>query len=137
MKARFTLAIVMLSFWPIAQASLIEDLLGRPAIQALLGQPDLRALIQRCADASYRQKNLGTCQQVDEANRLAKIPPEVRALLAKPASAASIRELCLAVQVLPARNTYLCKELANADLDFAAMAKKAEMSRQQDAYLDR
>jgi hypothetical protein len=109
----------------------IEDLLARPAIQALLGRQDLATVVQRCADAANRQKNLAACQLADEANRLARIPLELRLLLARPAAAASIRELCLAAQVTPARDTYLCKELTTADLEFAALSKSAETARQQ------
>lgn len=133
----FALAVLLVNGWTVARAGLIEDLLARPAIQSLLGQPDLKALMQRCSDASYRQKNAAICQQVEAANRLARIPPEVRSLLASPASAASIRELCLAVQVTSARNSYLCKELTIADLDFAALARNADTARQQQQVQDR
>jgi len=133
MKKQLFLAItlVLIGASQAAYAGVIEDLLARPAIQALLGRPDLATVVQRCTDATYRQKNLGACQQADEANRLARIPPELRTLLASPVAAASIRELCLAAQVTPARNTYLCKELTAGDLGFAAMAKNAEIARQQ------
>lgn len=114
-----------------AHAGVIEDLLARPAIQALLGRQDLATVVQRCADAIYRPKNQATCQLADEANRLIRIPLELRAVLANPKAAASIRELCLAAQVTPARNTYLCNELTTADLGFAAMAKDADAARQQ------
>lgn len=134
MKNRFTLAAALflagMLQWP-AHAGVIEDLLARPAIQALLGRQDLGTIVQRCTDAVYRQANITSCQLADEANRLARMPLELRLVLARPAAAASIRELCLAAQVTPARDTYLCKELAAADLEFAAMSKRADVARQQ------
>ena len=105
-----------------AQAGIIEDLLAVPAIQSLLGrQPELQAVVQRCATASYKQRNAAICQQAEEAARLASMPPVLRTVLATPASAASIRELCLAVQSGPAQNSYLCAELAKADIGFKAL----------------
>ena len=44
-----------------------------------------------------------------------------RTVLATPASAVSIGELCLAVQSGPAQNSYLCAELAKADIGFKAL----------------
>lgn len=133
MTARLVLAaaLALAAALPAAHAGVIEDLLARPAIQALLGRQDLPTVVQRCTDANYRQRNLVACRQADEATRLARIPPELRTVLANPVTAASIRELCLAAQVTPARDTYLCKELTTADLGFAALAKSADTARQQ------
>ncbi len=117
-------------FLPVAQAGILEDLLARPAIQALLGrQSDIQGMLQKCVDSAYRKRNEASCQQVEDANRLAKVPPELRAVLAVPASAASIRELCLAAQVTPARNSYLCAELTKGDLGFAALVQSADKAR--------
>jgi hypothetical protein len=131
MKTPLALCPGLVGMLPVAQAGLIEDLLSRPALQALIGQPDLKALLQRCTDANNERKNLSVCRQVDEANRLARIPLEVCTLMASPASAASSRELCLAAQATSACNSYLCKELASPDLDFAVIAKNADMAWQQ------
>ena len=108
-----------------AHAGVIEDLLAIPAIQSLLGrQPELAALANRCIDANYRQRNQATCKQAEEAVRLAKIPPEVRAVLARPAAAASLRELCLGVQATPLAATYLCSELGKAEVGFTALSEE-------------
>jgi hypothetical protein len=110
---------------PVAQAGILEDLLAIPAIQSLLGrQPDLQATVKRCTDAKYRQANTTACQQAEQAERLAKMPPELRAVLAVPASAGSIRELCLAAQGGPKQNSHLCAELSKADSSFQTLAEQ-------------
>ena len=107
---------------PLANAGVLEDLLAIPAIQSLLGRtPDLQATVQRCTDARYRQRNATACQQADQAARLAKVPPELRAVLAVPASSASLRELCLMAQGTVVRGTYLCAELGKADTSFKTL----------------
>jgi len=122
MKIRVALALVAahLVTSPVAHAGVIEELLALPAIQSLLGRlPDVQATLQRCAsEGRYRQRNAAVCQQAENASRLAKMPLELRAVLAMPAASASIRELCLAVQSGPTQNSYLCAELAKADLGF-------------------
>ncbi|GEM_PF-1438088 len=121
MKYRLALALVAAQFVasPVANAGVMEELLALPAIQSLLGRlPDVQATLQRCADVRYKQRNAGLCQQAESASRLAKMPLELRAVLAVPAASASIRELCLAVQSGPTQNSYLCAELAKADLGF-------------------
>ena len=122
---RITLIAVLVFVTPWAHAGIIEDLLASPTIQSLLGrQPELQAAIQKCADARFRQRNASLCQQAEEAARLARVPPELRAVLASPSSAASIRELCLAVQTGPVQNSYLCAELVKADASFKALVEQ-------------
>ena len=106
---------------PNVQAGVIEDLLAKPAIQALLGrQQDLQSALKNCADAKYQQRNARLCQEAADAARVARMPPELRALVATPHGSASIRELCLAAQGTPAQTTYLCTELGKADPVFNA-----------------
>ncbi len=105
-----------------AQAGIVEDLLAVPAIQSLLGRiPELQAAVQRCANTGFRQRNTAICEQAESAARLARVPPELRTLLSTPAAAASIRELCLAVQSTAVQNSYLCAELAKADSGFKVL----------------
>ena len=107
---------------PVAQAGILEDLLASPAIQSLLNRvPELQATVQRCADARYRQRNTPACQQAEQAARLAKVPPELRAVLAVPAASTSLRDLCLAVQASKTQETYLCAELGKADTSFKSL----------------
>ena len=110
---------------PVAQAGILEDLLASPAIQSLLNRvPELQSTVQRCADARYRQRNTAVCVQAENAARLAKVPPEVRAVLSVPASAASLRDLCLAVQQTNMQETYLCAELGKADTGFKSLIEQ-------------
>ena len=110
---------------PVAQAGILEDLLASPAIQSLLNRvPELQATMQRCADAKYKQRNTAACVQAENAARLAKVPPEVRAVLSVPASAASLRDLCLAVQQTNMQETYLCAELGKADTGFKSLIEQ-------------
>lgn len=101
---------------PVAQAGLIEDLLAVPAIQSLLGRlPELNPLVKQCEDISYKQRNPALCQQAEQAAKLAKMPPELRAVMATPQAAASLRQLCIAAIGKPAYNSYLCTELVKVD----------------------
>ena len=121
----FAILSVLMALMPAAQAGIIEELLAVPAIQSLLGrQPELQAAVQRCGNANFRQRNTNLCEQAEAASRLAKVPPELRTLLANPAASASIRELCLAVQSTAAQNSYLCSELVKADSGFRAMVEQ-------------
>ena len=114
---------------PIAQAGVLEDLLASPAIQSLLNRvPELQATVQRCADAKYRQRNAAACVQAENAARLAKVPAEVRAVLSVPASAASLRDLCLAVQQTKVQETYLCAELGKADTGFKTLIEQRRVA---------
>lgn len=124
-RLRHVLMIASVLITPVAQAGILEDLLAIPAIQSLLGrQPDLQATVKRCADARFRQANATACQQAEQAERLARMPPELRAVLAVPASAGSIRELCLAAQGGPKQNSHLCAELSKADSSFQSLAEQ-------------
>ena len=114
---------------PVAQAGILEDLLASPAIQSLLNRvPELQATVQRCADAKYRQRNAAACVQAENAARLAKVPAEVRAVLSVPASAASLRDLCLAVQQTKVQETYLCAELGKADTGFKTLIEQRRLA---------
>ena len=62
-----------------------------------------------------------TRQQAEQAARLAKVPPELRAVLAVPAASTSLRDLCLAVQASKTQETYLCAELGKADTSFKSL----------------
>jgi len=125
LPSRLLVALAFAASINAAQAGVIEDLLASPAIQSLLGrQPELQTILQRCTEARYRQRNTAVCKQADEASRLAKIPPDLRAVLASPAASASIRELCLGAQATPTSSTYLCTELGKADVGFAALAEE-------------
>ena len=119
------LGLALIFSFPAAQAGILEDLLASPAIQSLLNRvPELQATVQRCADARYRQRNTAVCVQAENAARLAKVPPEVRAVLSVPASAASLRDLCLAVQQTNMQETYLCAELGKADTGFKSLIEQ-------------
>ena len=119
------LGLALIFSFPAAQAGILEDLLASPAIQSLLNRvPELQATVQRCADVRYRQRNTAVCVQAENAARLAKVPPEVRAVLSVPASAASLRDLCLAVQQTNMQETYLCAELGKADTGFKSLIEQ-------------
>ena len=122
---KITSLLVLVGTMSLARAGIIEDLLAAPAVQSLLGRlPELQAVVQRCSDARYKQRNPKICQQAEEASRLARMPPELRVVLSNPTTAASMRELCLAVQASAARNSYLCAELSKADANFATLAEQ-------------
>jgi len=121
------LAACMLTAHPAAQAGIIEDLLAMPAIQAWLGRvPELAPLVQRCDDVNYRQRNLELCQQAAQAAQLARMPPELRAVMASPPAAASLRELCVAAIGKPAYNGYLCTQLYQYDENFKALSQRIQ-----------
>ncbi len=108
----------------IAQAGVIEDLLALPAIQSLLGRiPELPNLVRNCGDAGYKQRNLAFCQQAEQAALLAKMPAELRAVMARKESAISLRELCVAAIGNLPRESYLCAELYKFDTDFQSQSR--------------
>ncbi len=112
-----------------AQAGILEDLLALPAIQSLLGRlPELPVITRNCADPAFKQRNLTLCQQAEQAAQLAKMPPELRAVMATPPAAASLRELCLAAIGTPAYDGYLCSELYKFDETFQ---KQSQLQRQE------
>lgn len=134
LRVTLVLAAAMLMAHPAAQAGLIEDLLALPAIQSLLGRiPELEPLVKRCDDPVYRQRNLELCQRATQAAELAKMPPELRAVMASPPAAASLRQLCVAVIGQPAQSSYLCAELGKFDTAFQDQARRV----QQRAFEDR
>ena len=124
----------LLVFAPSAPAGVLEDLLAIPAIQSLLGRaPELQATVQRCADTRYRQRNATVCLQAEQAARLARVPPELRAVLAVPTASASLRDLCLTAQGTKIQETYLCVELGKADTTFKTLMdqRRAEAAQTQ------
>lgn len=133
---RFLIAMLLSAgcvFQP-AQAGILEDLLAVPAIQALLGRlPELAPLVTRCENIAYKQRNLTLCQQAAQAAQLAKMPPELRAVMATPPAAASLRELCLAAIGRPAYDGYLCSELYKFDETF----KGQSQLKQQEDFMNR
>lgn len=130
LRAGWMLAIVMLAAQPAAQAGVIEDLLAIPAIQSLLGRlPELDPLVKRCENIAYRQRNLTLCQQATQAYQLARMPPELRAVMSTPLAAASLRELCLSAIGRPAYNGYLCTELSRFDESFKAESSEKQQER--------
>lgn len=109
-----------------AAAGKLEELLAIPAIQALLNkQVDLVTSLGRCTDAAYAQKNAVACQQAIQAQNLARLSPELRSILTKPALAASIRELCGVAYGTPKQNSVLCNELFVADPSYEADLARA------------
>lgn len=134
LRMTLVLAAFMLTAQPAAQAGIIEDLLALPAIQSLLGRiPELEPLVKRCEDITYKQRNLELCQQAAQAAQLAKMPPELRAVMATPPSAASMRELCIAVIGSRAADSYLCRELYKFDETFKAQSQQI----QRDHFMNR
>lgn len=112
---------------PLAHANFLEDLLARPAIQRLLGrQAELQITVKNCAEPNFRQRNLAACQQAEQAERLAAMPPELRAVMSVPASSASLRELCIVAQGTSVKNSHLCAELFKADAGFKTMAEEIQ-----------
>ena len=129
---RLSWILAVLSAAPVAQAGVIEDLLAIPAIQSLLGRlPELQSVVMRCNDARYKQREAKLGQQAEEASRLARMPAELRFVMSNPTAAASMRELCLAVQSTPVRNSYLCVELARADVAFGVQVQQQQQAEEQ------
>ncbi len=129
MKTKLSLLVAgaMLIAQPVARAGVIEDLLAVPAIQALLGRvPELDPLVKRCENVTYKQRNLTLCQQAQQAAQLAKMPPELRVVMATAPAAASLRELCIAAIGQPAYSGYLCTELYKFDETFKAQSNQVQ-----------
>ena len=128
-NSRFILITSLLFFTqsgPAAAAGKLEELLAIPAIQALLNkQVDLVTSLGRCKEAAYAQKNAVACQQAIQAQNLARLSPELRSILTKPALAASIRELCGVAYGTPKQNSVLCSELFVADPSYEADLARA------------
>lgn len=134
LRVTLALAAALLTAHPAAQAGIVEDLLALPAIQSLLGRiPELDPLVNRCKELSYQQRNVELCQQATQAAQLAKMPSELRAVMATPQAAASLRDLCIAAIGSPAYNSYLCQELYKFDETF----KTQSLRKQQNEMLNR
>lgn len=131
---KLTLVASLAASSAIAQAGIIEDLLAVPAIQSLLGRlPELSNLVRNCEDAAYKQRNLAFCQQAEQAALLAKMPIELRVVMARKETATSLRELCVtAIGKLP-KESFLCAELYKYDADFQLQSRQM----QQQQLLDR
>lgn len=124
--SRYLLAAALVGMAPLAHANLVEQLLALPAIQNLLNRvPELQALAQQCGNPAYRQRNIEPCQRADQAAALSRMPPQLRALMANPVMANSLRELCVAA-VGTGRTSYLCVELSKADAQFLMRARERE-----------
>lgn len=127
LRASMLWAALALLAQPVAQAGIIEDLLAIPAIQSMLGRlPELDPLLKRCEDVAYKQRNPTLCQQAMQAAQLARMPPELRAVMATPQTAVSMRELCVAVIGRPAANSYLCTELYKFDETFRLQSQRPQ-----------
>ena len=132
------MAVLTLSIQPVARAGIIEDLLALPAIQSLLGRvAELEPLVKRCDDATYRQRNLEQCLRATQAAQLARMPPELRAVMATPPAAASLRELCIAAIGRPAYNGYLCQQLYKYDETFKEQSRRMQQQVQQEDFMNR
>ncbi len=132
---RFTLALLVglvINFAAATSATAVtlEELLANPAIQAWLNrQGDMAATVAMCRGRDYRARNAQRCQQAEDAQNLLTMAPELRLLLSRPATASSIRELCLGVQGMPMQNSYLCAELYRADAAFKRQAEQIRVER--------
>ncbi len=120
-----TTCLTALCLLPTAHAGLLDELLKNPNIQGLVNRPDLGTLVAACRDAAYRQANAANCNNVETAAVLNKLPPEMRAVMNNPQTAASLRDLCAAVAAMPQTNSYLCVELRKAETAVGILAKPA------------
>ena len=118
-------SVTLLCLVPAAQAGLLDDLLKNPTLQGLINRPDLGTLVAACRDATYRQANVLNCTNVETAAVLTKLPVEMRVLMNHPQSAASLRDICSAVQRMPQTNSYLCVELRKAEAAVGILATPA------------
>jgi hypothetical protein len=121
--ASSALAAVSLLCIPQANAGLLDELLKNPNIQGLVNRPDLGTLVAACRDATFRQANAANCTNVETAAVLNKLPPEMRAVMNNPQTAASLRDICAAVAPMPQTNSYLCVQLRNAETAVGILAK--------------
>ncbi len=128
--------LAMASTGAFAQARIIEELLALPAIQSLLGRlPELPTLVRNCEDAGYKQRNPAFCQQAEQAVLLAKMPIELRAVMARRDSANSLRELCVAAIGKLPKESYLCAELYKFDTDFQMQSRQMQQQQMQDRQM--
>jgi hypothetical protein len=121
LRLALPLAAALMAAQPAVHAGVLEDLMALPAIQALLGRiPELAPLVARCENPSFRQANVATCEQAEQAAKIARAPSELRAVMASKPAAASLRALCLASTGTPAGSSYLCVELGKVDSSLEA-----------------
>jgi pantoate kinase len=106
--------------------NILERILNNPNIQALLGRPaDVTSLLGLCKNPSYQRANPQACQDAAQADMVLKLPFEMRTVMSNQRSAQSLRDICLAAQSTPQRDSYLCSELAKTDVDFNSAMQDA------------
>jgi hypothetical protein len=112
---------------PTAQAqSVLEKILANPKVQALIGKPtEVVNILGLCKNANYQRANAQACQDAANAEMALKLPFEMRTVMSNQRSAQSMRDLCIAAQATPQRDSYLCAELAKADGAFNAAMQGA------------
>jgi pantoate kinase len=110
-----------------AQAqNILERILNNPNVQALLGKPaEVANLLGLCKNANYQRANPQICQDAGQAEMALKLPFEMRTVMGNQRSAQSLRDLCLAAQSTQQRDSYLCLELAKADISFGSAMQNA------------
>jgi len=134
-KLLFAMLLAAGSSFQTAQAGILEDLLGLPAIQSLLGRAaELPTIARKCENIHFRMSNATLCQQAQQAALLANMPPQLRNLMSHPQSAQSLRELCIGAIGTPAQGSYLCAELAKGDSVFKGQAAGAPQSQGQEIW---
>jgi hypothetical protein len=116
----FVCAFTLLLVFP-AHANLLEQILNNPRVQAHLGNTAKATnLLNACKNSTYSQRNAQACTEVRQAEMVYKLPFEMRTVMSNSKSAQSLRDLCIAAQNTPQRDSYLCTELAKADSSFNA-----------------
>jgi hypothetical protein len=111
-------------------AGLIEQILANPRVQALMGAPaNVTNLLGVCKNDTYRASNPQSCADAANTDSVLKLPFEMRTVMSSPQSAKSLRDLCLAAQTTPQRESYLCVELLKADSKFAGTVANDQANR--------
>lgn len=106
--------------------NILERILNNPNVQALLGKPaDVVNLLGLCQNANFQRANPQVCQEASQADMVLKLPFEMRTVMSNQRSAQSLRDICLAVQPTQQHNSYLCAELAKADISFGSALQNA------------
>ena len=106
--------------------NILERILNNPNVQALLGKPaEVANLLGLCKNANYQRANPQICQDAGQAEMVLKLPFEMRTVMGNQRSAQSLRDLCLAAQSTQQRDSYLCSELAKADISFGSAMQNA------------
>jgi hypothetical protein len=128
----FICAFSLLLVFP-AHANLLEQILNNPKVQAHLGNTAKAAnLLNACKNPAYSQRNAQACTEVRQAEMVYKLPFEMRTVMSNSKSAQSLRDLCIAAQNTPQRDSYLCTELAKADKDFGIALQGSRPQVQED-----